>query len=105
MNPAYVLYFLSALVVMGIVIQVGLWWMFQKLEQEQAKREAPRTLVNVEAPTPEPRLQINPQGDLDELRRQENEILTTYGWIDREKGTARIPIDRAMQIFLERQKK
>jgi hypothetical protein len=105
MDPKYVLYFAAGLVVLGIVVHAGLWWMFHQFEREQAKRETRQSLVNVNEPKPEPRLQISPQGDLEELRRQEMEILTTYRWIDREKGTARIPIDRAMQIYLERQKK
>jgi hypothetical protein len=105
MDPKYVAYFGAALVVVGVVIYLGLWWMFHQFEQQQARRDTQPSLVDVNRPTPEPRLQLSPQGDLEELRRQENEILTTYRWIDRDKGTARIPIDRAMQIFLERQKK
>lgn len=44
-----------------------------------------------DAPTPEERLA--------ELRAAEHEALTTYGWIDRDKGVARIPIDRAMNLL------
>ena len=51
---------------------------------------------------PQPRLEIKPGANLAELRAAENADLNSYGWIDREKGTARIPIDRAMQLILER---
>jgi hypothetical protein len=34
-----------------------------------------------------------------ELRRQEEKHLKSYGWIDREKGVAHIPIERAMEIL------
>jgi hypothetical protein len=105
MDPKYIVYFAIGLVILGVAIHLGLWWMFYKFEQQQARRDTRPTLADVEKAKPEPRLQINPQGDLEELRRQENEILSTYQWIDREQGTARIPIDRAMQLFLERQKK
>jgi hypothetical protein len=105
MDPKYVLYFAVGLTVVGIVVQLGLWWMFHHLEQEQARRENQPKLVEAPKPVPEPRLQISPQDDLQELLRQENEILTTYGWVDRAKGTARIPIDRAMELFLEKEKK
>jgi hypothetical protein len=30
--------------------------------------------------------------------REEEKTLTTYGWIDKNKGVARIPIERAMQL-------
>jgi hypothetical protein len=104
LNPKYVLYFALALVVAGVVIYGALRWMFYRFEQEQARQDRP-VPVNVSPAVPEPRLQINPQGDLEALRRQENEVLSTYGWIDPDQGIARIPIDRAMQLFIERQKK
>jgi hypothetical protein len=105
LDPKYTLYFAVALVVVGIAIYILIWWMFHLFERREAGREGPPIAVPVAIPVPEPRLQISPEGDLEELRRQEQEILSTYRWIDRDKGTARIPIDRAMQLFLERQKK
>jgi len=36
-----------------------------------------------------------------ELRAQEAEILTTYGWVNQEAGVVRIPVDRAAELFLE----
>lgn len=97
LQPKYVLYFAIALVVTGAAIFVAIWWMFHTFEPEPARLER--------QPVPEPRLQINPQGDLEKLQRQEEEMLSTYGWIDRNQGTARIPIDRAMKLFLERQER
>jgi hypothetical protein len=105
MNPKYVVFFAIALVVGGLLIYLGLGWMFRQLEREQARRESPPALVEPPKERPEPRLQISPQGDLEELRRQEDEILSTYRWIDRDKGIGRIPINRAMEVFIERQKK
>ena len=105
MNPKYVAYFAIALVIGGVLIHLGIWWMFRQLEKEQARRDTRPALVEAPKERPEPRLQISPQGDLEELRRQEDEILSTYRWIDRDKGVARIPINRAMEIFIERQKK
>jgi hypothetical protein len=51
----------------------------------------------VEVP-PEPRLQETPAIDLVRFRAREDERLSTYGWVDRQGGVVRIPIDRAMQI-------
>ena len=105
MDPRYVLYFGIALAFVVVAIHAGLWWMFHRFEQQQARRDAREPRVEVSIPKPEPPLQISPQADLEELRRQEDEILGTYKWIDRDSGTARIPIERAMQLFLERQGK
>jgi hypothetical protein len=105
MDPRWVLYFAITLVIAAVLIHAGLWWMFHRFEEEQARREARPILVDVPVANPGPQLQINPQADLQDLRRQEDQILSTYGWIDRDKGLVRIPIDRAMQLFIERQKK
>jgi hypothetical protein len=45
-----------------------------------------------------------PASDVDarQLREQELQMLDSYGWVDRDNGVARIPIDRAMQLMLER---
>jgi hypothetical protein len=45
---------------------------------------------------PEPRLQRAPAGDLDAFLREQKARLTGYGWIDRDRGIARMPIDAAM---------
>jgi hypothetical protein len=43
-----------------------------------------------------PRLQIDPSADLAGHRALEQRELTSYGWIDRQNGVVRIPIDKAM---------
>lgn len=49
-----------------------------------------------------PRLQLKPPEDLHNFRTGEETALNTYGWIDRTAGVVRIPIDRAMDLVLER---
>jgi len=51
---------------------------------------------------PEPRLQTTPREDLRELRAREEEILGSYGWVDKTTGVVRIPIDEAMKLTLQR---
>jgi hypothetical protein len=51
---------------------------------------------------PQPRLEVQPGASLAELRAAEDADLNSYGWIDRSAGTVRIPIDRAMQLLLDR---
>jgi hypothetical protein len=51
---------------------------------------------------PEPRLEETPARDLDEMRRAENKIQTTYGWLDESAGIVRLPIDRAMDLVVQR---
>ena len=47
---------------------------------------------------PEPRLQESPTIDLERFREKENERLSTYGWLDRQAGVVRVPIERAMEL-------
>ena len=51
---------------------------------------------------PQPRLEIKPGASLGELHAAEDSDLNSYGWIDRNAGTVRIPIDRAMELILQR---
>lgn len=51
---------------------------------------------------PAPNLQKQPFKDIYNLRNTEAGKLTSYGWVDREAGIARIPIDRAMEVMLQR---
>lgn len=44
-----------------------------------------------------PALQINAPADLAAHRAAEQWQLTSYGWVDRQTGVVRIPIERAMQ--------
>jgi hypothetical protein len=38
--------------------------------------------------------------NLKTLREDATKALTTYGWVDKNKGVARIPIDRAMELTI-----
>lgn len=50
---------------------------------------------------PGPRLQEMPNRDMESMRRQVNQRLESFGWVDEEEGVAHIPIDRALAIIAE----
>jgi len=52
--------------------------------------------------SPQPGLLVNEPGFLADYRARETEILKTYGWVDRNTGTIRIPIDRAKDLLIKR---
>jgi hypothetical protein len=65
------------------------------LEQEQ--------LAKLTQQFPTPRLELDDGNqDLADLHERENLLLDYYSWIDRSKGTVRIPIDRAMELIAQR---
>jgi hypothetical protein len=53
---------------------------------------------------PAPRLQPHPDHDLTVLREEKRALLERYAWTDTSHRFARIPIERAMQIYVHEQK-
>ncbi len=51
---------------------------------------------------PTPRIEEHPATEIGELAFAGRRILSTYGWMDKKAGMVRIPIDRAMELQLER---
>ena len=48
---------------------------------------------------PAPQLEVTETQDLAAQRAAEREILSSYGWVDREHGIVRIPIDQAIDLL------
>jgi hypothetical protein len=103
------LVFIAGLTVVGIVVYLVVFVLFRLFSGEAAREDAqlaPSSLSRPEAPTEErlpaePRIQAHPAADMSALRLQEDTVLTTYGWVDRQAGIVRIPIDVAMAQVLE----
>jgi hypothetical protein len=125
---AGVLYFLAGLLVAGLIVHFvvhGLFFFLQ--EQNEAHQVAVSPLVtNPQTDTrrlpkeyttdaqstdyekylkknfPAPQLETDERIQLDKMRLNEEEILSTYDYIDQKAGTVRIPIDRAMDLIVQR---
>lgn len=94
-----------ALVVGGVVVHLVIWAVFSFFDAREARHvepEYPLAATQAAKTPPEPRLQTNPRQDLRDLRDQEEQILGSYGWVDKNAGTVRIPIDEAIKLTLER---
>lgn len=91
------------MLVAAIVIHVGIWWLLEGF----AGRSLP---LNLQIPpalitpreAPGPGVAPVPREELEAVREAELDVLTTYGWVDRDEGVVRIPIDRAMELLVER---
>ena len=68
-------------------------------------RPTPFPLYQLRPTPPPPRLQPNPidrttaEQDMANLLLQENAILDSYGWVDKEEGIVRIPVERAIDLL------
>jgi hypothetical protein len=104
-NIVGVLGFGFGLLVAAIIIHLLVLVLFRFFQGREARRvpaEYPLAVSQGERLPPEPRLQTNPREDLRELRAKEDERLGSYGWVDKNAGVVRIPIDAAMKLMVER---
>jgi hypothetical protein len=95
----------TGLILVGVVIHLLIVLLFRYFDARETARqtiEYPLAITEGTRLPPEPRLQTNPRQDLRDLRAQEDEILDTYGWVDRNAGVVRIPIDEAMRLTVQR---
>jgi hypothetical protein len=103
-NMRTVVWFLVALAAAAIVIHLGLVGMYRHLQIREGRQEQAATpYLRGELPqTPEPRLQRDPAADWQTFHASELRKLSSYGWVDQGAGMVRIPIDRAMDLLVER---
>lgn len=89
----------AAIAASVLIIIAALYWIVQVGMFPQVTRLAARAA----AIPPAPRLQAHPPSDLAQLRQQEEASLAGYAWTDATHSTARIPIERAMALYVEKQ--
>ena len=94
--------FLLLLVCIVVFIVVTLMMHYFKVHEPAVTAGQANIPVTRTAEFPQPRLIVKPGATLADLRAAEDAELNSYGWIDRSAGIAHIPIDRAMQLILER---
>jgi hypothetical protein len=111
-----ILYFLLTLVVVTGICLVVLWGLFGYFDR-YAKGSQPAVnplITHVPEDTrhvapgypqsafPDPKLEEDERGQLNVIRMNEQEELYSYGWVDEKAGTVHIPIERAMDLIVQR---
>jgi hypothetical protein len=92
---------LALLCIASFAIVVGV---FRYLEHVTSGVPAGRQNVVAGQPQrpPAPQLEETPALDLARERAAEEELLHTYGWIDKQAGVVRLPIERAIELMAQR---
>jgi hypothetical protein len=111
-----IFYFLLTIVVATVLCLFGLRGFYAYLDhREKAAQPAVNPLVtNVPADTrhvapgypqsvfPDPKLEEDERGQLNGILLNQEKTLYSYGWVDEKAGTVRIPIERAMDLVVQR---
>jgi hypothetical protein len=111
-----VLYFLAGLALAGIFTYFVVDGLYSYLDKRSEAQQAPVNPLVTSAPAdtrhipdkyeekafPDPRLEKDERGQLNDIRIKEEQTLSTYDYIDKNAGTVRIPIERAMDLIAQR---
>jgi hypothetical protein len=92
---------LLAIMFVGIALMFGL---YASLQRRWTRLDQPISPLAAKLPPhpPGPRLQEKPAVELGQFRAQEQQRLHTYGWVEPAAGVAHMPIERAIDITLQR---
>jgi hypothetical protein len=98
-RPAVI--FLVVLFVSVAATLLACWGIFRYIVRTQPLGAPAAPYAHARAVTPAPLLQVAPRQDAKAYLQHENRILNTYGWVDRQQGVVRIPIQQAMNLLLK----
>ena len=87
----------------AVLVHIGLYYLLSGLEAQARRNDPePSPRASQDATAPGPRLQSTPLADYEQYKLEQEQLTTTYGWVDRQQGIVRIPVERAMQLYLQR---
>jgi hypothetical protein len=89
----------AILLLVALAITVPLLKQADSLETRHHAPDHP--LADAKAMPPEPRLQVTPSQDLMVHSAKIATELSSYGWVDKNAGRIKIPIERAMELTVE----
>lgn len=116
---AGVIYFLVGLAASVVLVYFLMDGLYKFLDKRVESEQPPASPLATNAPAdtrhlavdyrdylkqnfPSPQLETDERTQLDGARMDEAQTLSTYGWVDQQAGIVRIPIDRAMDLIVER---
>ena len=100
--PAIVFGIAVAILIAGSIFAVISLLNVFETRSVEGQKTGPALIDTEQLPLTGPRLQADPERDLRELQAADQAVLTSYGWVDRDAGRVRVPIERAMDLILER---
>jgi hypothetical protein len=116
LSPKSILYFLLFIGLGTIVSILLLKVVFVALDKYERATQPPVSPLVTHVPKdtrivapgypqgafPDPKLEEDERGQLNGIRMKEEQQLYSYGWVDQQAGTVHIPIERAMDLLVQR---
>ena len=101
-NVRGVLMFLVYLALGMVISCLFCWWLFRYFSVAERTAVPASPFAETRQLPAGPQLQVNPRQDLLRFRAGQQQSLDSYAWEDRSAGTVRVPIDRAMELLLQK---
>jgi hypothetical protein len=95
-----------ALVVIALVVHFLIWGLLRGFDKIDDRRDVPLTPIEASSPQPAqfpgPNLQTDEPKDLKTMHDEEDRILSQAGWVNRQQGVVRVPVDVAIDVIARR---
>ncbi len=97
------LWFALGLFIMCVLTFVAMALMFKMMDDHTNKTDAGTNVIRDSRwRAPDIQLEVHPSTLRQALNKQEEDLLTTYDWVDKPSGKVRIPIERAIQLTAQK---
>jgi hypothetical protein len=94
--------FLLFLALVLVFTSLLCWGLFRYFSAGQANPAPASPFAGTRQLPSGPQLQVNPRQDLLRFRAEQEHSLESYSWENRDDGTVRVPIERAMELLLRK---
>lgn len=90
------------IMVLGLLLSWGVYAFFTAHTAAPGSHAETMTKLDIRRLPPGPNLQADPHAELLALRRAEDSVLFSYGWMNKDSGIVHIPIERAMELLVKK---
>jgi hypothetical protein len=94
--------FWMAMVLLVTLVGMKLTFDYFKKVQPLGATTSPMVKEGQQVLPPPPRLQVQPHLELSDFCAAQQQDVSSYAWIDRQGSVVQIPVDRAMDLVLQR---
>jgi hypothetical protein len=102
----FLLKLLGGTVVFMVLVCAFIYWLYFLFLAQEVRADPPVPILQEAAErivVPGPNLLATPEIELDRMRHEDQLKLDEYGWVDEQQGIAHVPIDRALDMVVERE--